>query len=231
MAYTKGMRFIRQGVDRAAEQMVHVITSALDGGQKVLWLVSGGLNIPIEAETMRLVHGAASNEQNLSILPVDERFGPDGHDESNYTKLARQGFEPGQARWYNILAENLSFEETYLAYLRLAEELFSGADYVVATLGIGTDGHTAGLLPNTPAIAEAQQLVSCYPAADFNRLTLTRVALDKVDIAFLNAYGPHLTDALHRLSEHNETVASLPAAILYDMRDVYVYNDAIESEG
>ena len=165
----------------------------------------------------------------LTILPVDERYGEYGHENSNSTQMRAAGFEPGDATWHDVLKKNLPMPETVSYYAELAENAFATTATVVATLGMGPDAHTAGILPGSPAVTDTTSTVVGYSWSDHERMTLGIPMLLKIDSAFLLAYGEAKKEALERLRKNKEPVEELPAKILYDITDVTVYNDFIQT--
>ncbi|MBP7857803.1 MAG: 6-phosphogluconolactonase [Candidatus Saccharimonadales bacterium] len=206
------------------------ITSKLKAGQIVLWLTSGGSATTVQVEIMKHLREDASDWLgNLTILPVDERYGEYGHENSNSTQIREAGFEPGDATWYDVLKNNLPMPETVSYYAELAENAFATATVVVATLGMGPDAHTAGILPGSPAVTDTTSTVVGYSWSDYERMTLGIPTLLKINSAFLLAYGEAKKEALERLRKNEEPVEELPAKILYDISDVTVYNDFIQT--
>lgn len=224
------MRFVKNDGGKAVSDLVGLITDQLNSGQKVLWLVAGGSCIPAQTQAMAQLCRIASNTiQNLTILPVDERFGVYGHENSNSAQMRAAGFEPGDATWYDVLENNLPMSETISHYTELAENAFATATTVVATLGMGPDAHTAGVLPGSPPVTDTTSTVVGYSWSDYERITLGIPMLLKIDSAFLLAYGEAKKEALERLRKNEEPVEELPAKILYDISDVTVYNDFIQT--
>jgi 6-phosphogluconolactonase/glucosamine-6-phosphate isomerase/deaminase len=144
-------------------------------------------------------------------------------------QMRAAGFEPGDATWYDVLKKNLPMPETVSYYAQLAENAFATATTVVATLGMGPDAHTAGILPGSPAATDTTSTVVGYSWSDYERMTLGMPMLLKIDSAFLLAYGEAKKEALERLRKNEEPVEELPAKILYDITDVTVYNDFIQT--
>ena len=224
------MKFsIRTSVE-AVSYITTYITSKLQTGQEVLWLTSGGSATTVQVEIMKHLRDDASDWLGkLTILPVDERYGEYGHENSNSTQMRAAGFEPGDATWYDVLEKNLPMPETISHYTELAENAFATATTVVATLGMGPDAHTAGVLPGSPAVTDTTSTVVGYSWSDYERITLGIPMLLKIDSAFLLAYGEAKKEALERLRKNEEPVEELPAKILYDITDVTVYNDFIQT--
>ena len=204
----------------------------LESDKKVLWLTSGGSATTVQVEIMKHLQESASDSLgNLTILSVDERYGEYGHGNSNSAQMRAAGFEPGGATWYDVLGKNLPMHETVSYYAELVENTFAMATTVLATLGMGPDAHTAGILPGSPAITDTTSTVVGYSWSDYERMTLGVPALLQIDAAYVLAYGESKKSALERLYKNDEPVELLPAKILYDLPAVTVYNDYIESEG
>jgi len=230
-AYTDTMIFKTEGASEAAKHVAATIDHELKQHRKVLWLVSGGSAIDIQVNVMSLL--SKSHEryiENLTILPVDERYGPFDHKDSNAAQLGQAGFNPTPALWLDVLSDNLSFEQTVSRYDALAKKLIEKSDYVVATLGLGTDGHTAGILPQSPAIKEDMASVVGYIWRDYKRMTISPTVFMRIDAAYVFAYGDKKQEALQRLFNNSESVSKLPAKLLYDITNSTVYNDYIKSE-
>lgn len=212
----------------AEQEMLHAIRRALGNDRHVLWLVSGGSCITTEVAILQ----ALSNDEvrRLTVMLADERYGTPGHDESNHAKLLAAGFSRSGFDFPNILTAG-SIENVLAEYDTLLHRKLDEADSIVATLGIGADGHTAGILPDSiAAYAEGRFAVS-YQAPDFIRITASFAALRRIDTAIIFAYGKTKQDALKRLIARRESPTSLPAAVLYDIPFVTIYNDCIKREG
>lgn len=227
--YTESMRFMREGREAAAVAVSERIITELAAGRLVLWLVCGGSNINTEVAIMKQIRRAGQNVDALTILPMDERFGPSGHADSNYQQLLDAGFDPGLAAWYDVLAKNLPLSDTVDYYTHLTENAFASVNTVVGVFGMGDDGHTAGVKPDSTALHDPAAMVVGYNSPPFVRLTLTPRELIKTNYAFVLAYGDEKTAALKRLQANNEPIEKLPARLLYDIPDVQVFNDQIES--
>jgi 6-phosphogluconolactonase/glucosamine-6-phosphate isomerase/deaminase len=73
--------------------------------------------------------------------------------------------------------------------------------------------------------------VGGYEWTDYTRLTLLPRALTMINVAYVLAYGDNKKQALTRLQDNDESLGDLPARLLYEIPDVYVYNDAITNKG
>jgi len=226
------MKFLRENSGKAVRVIAGRICEGLHEGKRVLWLTSGGSNTALEVEVMKLVRKHAEGELGgLAIMPMDERYGKPGHADSNTQQLREAGFDPGAATWIDVLVHDVSFDLTIDFYDEVAATVLASAAVIVGQFGLGPDGHVAGILPDSPAIDADEVTVAGYEWTDYTRMTLTPVALKQITVAYVPAYGDNKRDALERLQKNAEPLSSLPAALLYELPEVYVYNDAIKSEG
>lgn len=217
------IKFENWDYDEAVEQVARYISSPLVAGQRVTWFTSGGSNIMIQKDIMDVVATEAKDHVRLlTIAPVDERYGLKDHEDSNYRAMKQVGFQPGAAQWIDVLDKDADFATTTNMYKDVVEEAVQ-ADVTIATLGLGADGHTAGILPRSSAL-DADDTVVGYQA-NFQRMTLTPKALINIDHAFLIAYGASKLGAVNELKENKQTLANMPAKIIYDMKQVTVLSD------
>ncbi len=226
------MQFTKERPATATEAITKALQEALQHGSPVLWLVSGGSAIPIQVACMKkLTQKVPDMLAHLTIVPVDERYGPAGHIDSNAEQMRQAGFDPGLATWFDILGEGGSLSETLARYETVVEDSFAQAKTVIATLGLGPDGHTAGVLPDSPAVVDSTATVIGYNWSDYTRMTLGLAQLQQIHAAYVLAYGDSKCEALQRIRDNQEPLSALPAKVLYDIPTVTVYNDCIESEG
>jgi 6-phosphogluconolactonase/glucosamine-6-phosphate isomerase/deaminase len=225
------MKFITGDKTVAVHAIAKHIIDSLAAGKRVLWLVSGGSNVQLEVEIMTLVRKDAKDFlTSLTIMPMDERYGVPDHQDSNTQALRAAGFNPGKAVWLDILARDMPLQEAVTFYTETAAAAFANAQTVIGQFGMGEDGHVAGILPGSPACDNDASTIAGYEWSDYQRLTLTPDALRQVNVAFVVAFGSSKKKALQRLQKNNEPLSRLPAQLLYDIPDAYIYNDSIESE-
>lgn len=221
------MRFILEpNIDKGLEDLSRRLIQELKENKNVLWLVSGGSNIQSAVKVMTSIPEAL--QMQLTILPGDERYGEVGHADSNYQQLITAGFKPGDAIFLNVLESNLSLEATADRYKAIAGQAFEEADTVIALLGIGADGHIAGILPNSHASLEDRKYVAGYKSDDYQRLTLTFPALKRISAAYVYAYGESKEKALIQLKSEQLALEEQPAQILKALPEAYVYNNQID---
>ncbi len=226
------MQFLRENQQQATQAIVTQICNELFAGKRVLWLVSGGSNIAIEVTVMdKLRDHCGERLGGLAILPMDERYGEAGHKDSNTQQLREAGFDPGIATWIDVLVQDKPLDETVAFYNEIATTALTNAGAIVGQFGLGPDGHVAGILPDSPVTEDTDELVVGYKWSDYTRMTLTPKALKMISVAFVPAFGDNKQEASERLHKYTEPFSKLPALLLNEIPEVYIYNDFIESEG
>ena len=217
------------------EPVVRIIANKLinhlSAGEKVFWLLTGGSGIPIEVKVSQLIQ--EHDVSKLIVALMDERYGPIGHPDSNWQQLLDAGFDLPNATLLPILRGGDRAESTEQLNQTLVET-FSTADYSLGQFGIGPDGHTAGILPDSPQIdtdelaisyadSEATQQFTPGVYRDKDRITMTAAAIAKLDEAIVVALGkdPALFDRL----EHDIPIEQMPAQALKQVKNLSIYND------
>jgi 6-phosphogluconolactonase/glucosamine-6-phosphate isomerase/deaminase len=214
------IRFVKTDQSAAAAGFLsHQIQLRLDDSKKVIWFVSGGSALEVAALVAKKLKGPLSS---LTVALVDERYGPTGHSSSNWQQLMDMGFDLDSAQLEPIL-NNHSLAETTSNYNLLMEKLFAHSAYKIALLGLGTDGHTAGILPGSPAV-DSKELVVHYSTPEFERITLTSRALTCLDEAVVYVQGPTKYRALNDLAK-DLLLRDQPAQILKQIPKVIIFND------
>lgn len=222
------MQFLREKQGEAIGVIAARIGSELSAGKRVLWLTSGGSNVQAEVRVMNMLQDQHKDKLGgLAILPMDERYGKPGHKDSNAEAMRKAGFDPGAATWVDVLMHDVPFDQTVSFYTDVAATAFANAGIIIGQFGLGNDAHTAGVLPDSPAADADEVTVAGYNWTDYTRMTLTPVALKQVQVAYVLAYGDGKKEALQRLQANTETLAQLPAKLLYYIPKVYVYNDQL----
>jgi 6-phosphogluconolactonase len=152
----------------------------------------------------------------------DERCVHPSDPRSNY-RLAREKLLDHLARLPRAVHRIRGELEPEEAAARYHDEL-DGIVLGLAFQGLGSDGHTASLFPNAPALEERERRAVAVHARDVDRVTLTLPVLcaaetvlflafgdakaDAVQAAFAEPPGPETPASLVR-SSHGRTVALL----------------------
>jgi len=208
------------GPQPVADYTAGLITAQLDAGRRVLWLISGGSAIPVAVAAAAELAGRDLGRLTVSL--IDERYGAVGHADSNWRKLEAAGLSLPGAQLQPVLA-GAPQADTAAAFEQFLAREFDRADYRLGSLGIGTDGHTSGILPHSPAVT-ASGLVCSYDGGDYRRITTTAQALAHLDEAVVYAAGEAKWPVLDRL-EMEVSPAEQPAQFLKRLPRLTVFTD------
>lgn len=222
------MKFIlTAGWDDGVANLTERLVRELAEGRRVLWVVSGGSNIPASVQVMDSIPAKLTG--GLSVMLADERYGAVGHADSNWLQLEQTGFKADNAQLLPALEQGLDFEQTIERYNKVAAQAFEDNDVVIAQLGIGADGHIAGVLPGSPAAKAAGELVAGYHSGPYDRLTLTFAGLRHIDAAYAFAFGNSKAEALHTLQDQSLPLEQQPSQILKELPEAFLYSDQVRS--
>ncbi|MEI6280976.1 MAG: 6-phosphogluconolactonase [bacterium] len=205
----------------AANFLFSSISNQLNQGKKVLFFVTGGSSISVVIKISELLH--MKPHQNLTIMLTDERYGELNHVDSNWYQLIQKGFHLPQATLVPILIGDDRDTTTEKFIAVLAHEL-SKAEYTIGLFGVGEDGHTCGILPESKA-AYSEKLAFAYDAAKFSRITITQKAIEKFDEAVAWIQGKNKWGIVKDLLEKNIEIAKQPAQILKKVPLLTIFTD------
>lgn len=205
----------------AAQYFVRAAREAISERGRFLAALSGGRT---SRHTYELLAGSYYGDQiaweKVHLFLSDERFVPVSDPESNFgtiQKLLLLGTDLPQANQHPFIVEAKTLEEA----ARKSEEIFRGflgeteafPRFDLIFLGMGDDGHVAGLFPGTEAFREKASLVTfSKKTGGFDRLSLTLPLMNAArQIIFLVA-GEEKAQMVARVLEGGGS--SLPAASL-----------------
>lgn len=194
----------------------------LKQNKKVLWLLSGGSNISISVDALNILKVKFKNlKENLAVTLTDERFGPVRHKDSNWQQLLLAGFDMSSVYSVPILS-NLELDETVIKFGKNYRDLTADTDVIIGQFGIGEDGHTAGVLPNTVGVS-AKASTCGYDGGKFQRITLSLKAIKDIDIAYTFAFGESKKEVVKSLQTEDLSLTEMPAQILKQIPESYLY--------
>ena len=198
----------------AAEEFIRVGRDAIGAQGRFSVALSGG------STPKALYSVLASSYANFAWNRVflffgDERHVPPTDPDSNYrmvneTLLSRIAIPAENV--FRVAAENpdaaaaaLDYEAQLRRFFELRAGEFPRFDLVL--LGMGPDGHTASLFPDSPALEEQSRLVVANWVAKLNahRITLTFPVLNHAAEVMFLASGADKADMLHQVLENKRT--------------------------
>ncbi len=176
---------IHKDPDAMAERAAHIIAAACEdavaerGCFRIA--VSGGRTpVPLFRLLSRADWAEALPWDKISLFWADERCVPFDDPRSNYGMTRRELLAHVPCTQYYRMRGDLDPEQAALDYEALLRKEFSLKEdevprFDMIVLGMGKDGHTASLFPNSPALYAANRLVidQYVPARKADRLTMT----------------------------------------------------------
>lgn len=186
--------------------------------ERVVLAVSGGST---PKQMFRALSEQVLDWERVILMLVDERCVPCTHEASNFA-LMRRYLHQNQAAAANVVHY---LDEQHLQDLPLLEvhaaHHFLVPDIVV--LGMGTDGHTASLFPDSAqfanAMSETAKIVALIPvAAPHWRLTLTFGAIIQAQRIYVELSGLEKRALLENIL--SKQMAELPMACVLQHHQV-----------
>ena len=149
--------------------------------------------------------------QNVEVFFGDERDVPQDHVESNYRMAQRTLLDhvpinllrihPMPADSDDLEAAAVEYEQTIRSKVPAGPGGVPRFDLVL--LGMGIDGHTVSLFPDTEALGETERLVLAYfvPVLGRRRMTITYPVINAARCVILFVTGPDKADTVARLMQ------------------------------
>lgn len=208
-------------VDDAANFIALSILNQLKLNKHVLFFATGGSSISVGVKVAELVKDDKSIN-NLTVMLTDERYGPLNHINSNWYQLIQKGFNlPGAILIPILIGEDIN--KTTKKFNAVLHEEFRKAEYKIGLFGIGTDGHTSGILPNSIAV-NSKDLACSYNTPIFSRITITPEAIKKLDEAVVWVQGEQKWEVLKDLKK-DVNIIKQPAQILKKVPLLTIFTD------
>lgn len=209
-----------------AEQIVDLASSAVDQHGRFVLALAGG-------STPRALYQRLASEDYRDRLPWDrmhvflgdERYVPLDHPDSNFRMVREVLLDHvpvPESRIHPIPTERApadaarDYENTIRDVFGVPEPEVPSFDLIL--LGIGADGHTASLFPETEAIDVDDRLVveNWVPQQDAMRITFTVPLLHRARTIILMAAGEDKAEAVARAIEAPRNLSETPSQCLRD---------------
>jgi 6-phosphogluconolactonase len=159
----------------------------------------------------------------VDIVQVDERVAPDGDPDRNLGAILEHLPEPARSRVRPMPVTAGDLEVAAGDYAALLPPRFD-----VLQLGIGTDGHTASLVPGDPVldVHDRDVALTTEPYEGRRRMTLTFPALARAGLVLWIVTGANKAGALRQLLADDRRI---PASRVAAPRQVVVADPAAAS--
>jgi 6-phosphogluconolactonase len=157
----------------AAAYLEQEIRDALTHQKSFSLAISGGRT---PWEMLKILSKADLPWKRVNLFQVDERVAPDGHADRNLTQLFQAIAGTTMVTQLRIfpmpvLAEDL--EEGCREYTEVLDEVTEGKGLDLIHLGLGSDGHTASLVPGDGVMDVQDRLVACTQNLYQGRIRMT----------------------------------------------------------
>lgn len=203
------------------EQIVNLIGQAIQKNGFCNIALSGG-NTPREVYSMLAMHPYRDrvNWNGIHLFWGDERMVPPEHQDSNFrmvqqTLLKHINIPEGNV--HRIRGETAP-EKAAAEYARMLHDSFRKDTpcFDLILLGIGEDGHTASLFPDTDAIEECERHVVAVfvPRLNAWRVTLTLPVLNAAREIFFLVSGRSKSNIIQRIMSINNPTKEFPASMV-----------------
>ncbi|CAA9435472.1 MAG: 6-phosphogluconolactonase, eukaryotic type [uncultured Rubrobacteraceae bacterium] len=180
--------------------------------------LAGGSTPKATYEVLARDHAGRVDWPNVHVFFGDERTVPPDHEDSNY-RMAREALlDRVPVGPVHRMRGELPPDEAAASYEEELREFFGAEPPVLdlIMLGIGGDGHTASLFPETSALEVTDRLVVANPVLKLEtiRLTLTAPVLNAArEVVFLVAGGGK-AEALEEILEGDADPRAYPAKLV-----------------
>jgi 6-phosphogluconolactonase len=146
----------------------------------------------------------------VHVVQVDERMAPPGHPERNLTHIAEILLGPAVLDGSQVTSMPVEYADLSAGAKAYAETLaqVGGSPPVLdlVHLGLGSDGHTASLLPGDPVLEARADVAVTRPYQGRRRMTLTYPILNRARSILWVVTGSDKTEALARLRDADRSI-------------------------
>lgn len=180
----------KETIDFAVEHWIHSAERAIQQRGRFAVALSGGSTPKAIYEALLK---APLDWSKVWLFWSDERAVPPDHPDSNYRMAMESGLgklpiPPSQI--FRMIAEK-QIEKNALDYEEKIQHVLGKSLFDLVMLGVGEDGHTASLFPNTTGLEETQRLViaNAIPEKKSLRMTLTFSCINQSFHSVIYAIG------------------------------------------
>ncbi len=191
-----------------------------DHGFFVVALAGGATPRAAYEALATLEFAARLNWEKLHVFWGDERCVAPTHEESNY-RMAQEAwlrYTPIPAGQIHRIAGELAPQEAASAYEDGLREFFGQRPprFDLILLGLGEDGHTASLFPDSKALGEKQRWVAANYVRKLAawRVTLTAPLINQAAHVTFLVSGAAKAEALRRVLSGRYQPETLPAQLI-----------------
>ncbi len=205
--------------EAAARDFVERAAAAIGERGRFTVALAGGSTPKTAYELLARDHADDVDWANVHIFYGDERSVPPEHEDSNYRMSKEALLDHVQVGSVHRMQSELPPEQAARAYEKDLKQFFGDEDPPVMDLimlGIGGDGHTASLFPNTPALEVTDRLAIENPVEklETTRITLTVPTINAARAVTFLVAGEDKAEALQQILEGDGSPYTYPAKLV-----------------
>ncbi|ODS31212.1 MAG: 6-phosphogluconolactonase [Candidatus Scalindua rubra] len=203
------------------EQVINSIGQAIQENGLCNITLAGG-NTPREVYSMLAANSYRDRvDWNcVHLFWSDERMVPPEHQDSNFRMVQETLLEHIKIPDGNVhrIRGEITPEQATVEYAELLHDHFKADSprFDLILLGIGEDGHTASLFPDTDAVEECEQhaVAVFVPGLNTWRVTLTLPVLNAAREVIFLVSGSSKSDIIQRIMSIKQPAKDLPASMV-----------------
>ena len=218
--YMENSIYIFENSEKIAEYLVgkwfEIGKAAQQKNGNFITALSGGSTPEIFYNKLSAVNNNSLFWSNTHIFQVDERLTPHGSSDNNFKMINELLLDKLRIPYDNLHrmeTENCcgknsaeEYENKLRSFLKLNRRTSLNFDLIL--LGLGEDGHTASLFPDSIAINEENHLISfvddCNKAHD--RITMTFPLINRADNIFFMIIGENKAEIVKKVLENKKNM-------------------------
>jgi len=197
----------------AAAAIEDFVNLKLEEQESVSIALSGGKS-PI-AVYRALAKSKTIDWDKIELFMVDERYVSQNSDQSNFRMIEQELLSKiAPIKFFYGFNTDLPLEKAAEAYDQILEARGNKA-FDLVLLGMGEDGHTASLFPESEALNEKTKLaISTHSPDKMERLTITLPAILSAERILFLIQGKQKKTMLSKLQEQGGPEEKIPAKMI-----------------
>jgi 6-phosphogluconolactonase len=203
--------------EAVAKSFVEQANVAIGESGRFAVALAGGSTPKRAYEVLAEAHRSNLDWSKVHVFFGDERTVPPDHENSNYRMAHQALLSRVPAGSVHRMRGELDPSEAAALYEEELTECFRGPPrFDLVLLGIGEDGHTASLFPETPALDVRNRWAVENPVEKLNavRLTLTAPAINAARRVIFLVAGEGKAEALREILEGGADPRQYPARLV-----------------
>jgi 6-phosphogluconolactonase len=203
----------------AAREFAAKAGEAIEERGRFVVVLAGGSTPKAMYEVLALEYAGRIDWSRIHVFFGDERTVPPDHDDSNYRMATETLLDQVPVGSVHRMRGELPPDEAAEAYEEELRTFFRTQEtprFDLILLGVGGDGHTASLFPETSALEVHDRLVVANPVLklDTTRITLTVPIINAARAVVFLVAGDDKAEAIEKILEDDADARAYPARLI-----------------